>query len=127
MPIPLEKVNNALYAARLMDDRLIAGGQMYLSVGSASPPEKVVAEIPLKAKVSSRDRVDKLIAQAMRGLPLRYVAAPPPDVPVQPGRNYFVVEKSGEHWEAIANTRTIAMYFPPEFQDLKLELMAIKE
>ncbi|MCC6572566.1 MAG: type VI secretion system baseplate subunit TssK [Planctomycetes bacterium] len=127
VPIPVEKINNALYAARLVDDRMVAGAQFFLAVGSASPPEKVVSELPLKAKVSSRDRVDKLIAQAMRGLPLKYVAAPPPDVPVQPGRSYFQVEKAGEHWEAIANTRTIAMYFPPEFQDLKLELMAIKD
>ncbi len=127
VPIPLEKVNTALYAARLVDDRLVTDGQFFLAVGSASPPEKVVNELPLKAKVSSRDRVDKLIAQALRGLPLRFVAAPPPDVPVQPGRSYFQLDKAGEHWDAIASTRTIAMYFPPEFQDLKLELMAIKE
>ena len=46
---------------------------------------------------------------------------------MQPGRQYFQLEKAGEHWEAVANSRTISMYFPPEFSELKLEFLAVKE
>lgn len=125
--IPLEKTRESLYSGKFLDERLITASKLYLAVQSGVAPEKVINEVPAKAKISSRDRVDKLIAMAMRGLLVKHMPAPPPDIPVQPGRQYFYVEKAGEHWEAIAQSRTISMYFPPEFVDLKLEFMAVKE
>ena len=125
--IPLEKTRESLYSGKFLDERLISASKLYLAVQSGVAPEKVINEVPAKAKISSRDRVDKLIAMAMRGLLMKHMPAPPPDIPVQPGRQYFYVEKTGEHWEAIAQSRTISMYFPPEFVDLKLEFMAVKE
>ena len=89
--------------------------------------EKIIREVPLKAKVSSSDRVDQLIAAAIRGLVLRHLPTPPTEIPVQPGRQYFLVDKSGEHWEAVKKSRSISFYIPPEFKNLKLELMGVKE
>lgn len=125
--IPLEKTRESLYSGKFLDERLITASKLYLAVQSGVAPEKLINEAPAKAKISSRDRVDKLIAMAMRGLLMKHMPAPPPEIPVQPGRQYFAVEKVGEHWEAIAQSRTISMYFPPEFVDLKLEFMAVKE
>jgi type VI secretion system protein ImpJ len=91
------------------------------------PAEKVVREAPLKFKISSKDRVDQLITAALRGISLRHMPAPPPEIPVQPGRSYFQVDKAGEHWEAVRSARDMAFYLPPEFVGLKLEFMAVKE
>ncbi len=127
VPIPLEKTRESLYTGKFVDERLVTASKLYLAVMSGVAPEKVINEVPAKAKVSSRDRVDRLIAQAMRGLVLKHLPAPPSEIPVQPGRQYFMIEKLGEHWEAVQTSRTISMYFPPEFVDLKLEFMAVKE
>jgi type VI secretion system protein ImpJ len=94
---------------------------------SGVPEEKVAREVPLKAKVSASDRVDQLIAAALRGLTLRHLPAPPAEIPVQPGRVYFQIDKSGDHWEAVKRSRGISFYVPPEFTQLRLELMAVKE
>ncbi|KAA0238371.1 type VI secretion system baseplate subunit TssK [bacterium] len=125
--IPLEKTRESLYSGKFIDERLVTASKLYLAVMSGVAPEKVINEVPLKAKISSRDRVDKLIAMAMRGLVIKHLPAPPAEIPVQPGRQYFQLEKAGEHWEAVANSRTISMYFPPEFSELKLEFLAVKE
>lgn len=126
-PVPLEKARENLFTGRLTDDRLLAGGGLYLAVQSAVPEEKVIREIPLKAKVSASDRVDQIIAAALRGIALRHLPAPPAEIPVQPGRVYFQLEKSGDHWEAVKKSRNISFYVPPEFTQLRLELMAVKE
>lgn len=126
-PIQLDKVRETLFSGRLSDDRVLDGGQLYLAVMSGVPEEKVAREVPLKAKVSASDRVDQLIAAALRGLTLRHLPAPPAEIPVQPGRVYFQVDKSGDHWEAVKKSRSIAFYVPPEFTQLRLELMAVKE
>jgi type VI secretion system protein ImpJ len=126
-PIPLERPRESLFTGRLADERLLEGAQLYLAVMAEVPEEKIVREVPLKAKVSSADRVDQLIAAALRGLPLRHLPTPPAEIPVQPGRTYFQVDRQGDHWEAVRKSRTIAFYLPPEFKQLRLEFMAVKE
>src|SRR5690606_6803579 len=103
------------------------GGGLYVAVAADVPAEKVAREAPLKFKISSQDRVDQLITAALRGIAVRHTPAPPPEIPVEPGRNYVQVDKSGVHWEAVRESRSMALYLPPEFAGLKLELMAIKE
>jgi type VI secretion system protein ImpJ len=125
-PIPLEKTRESLYTGRLRDDRLLEG-QFYLAVSAEVPEEKIIKEVPLKAKISASDRVDQLIAAAIRGLTLRHLPTPPAEIPVQPGRQYFQVDKVGEHWESVKKSRSISFYIPPEFKNLKLELMGVKE
>jgi type VI secretion system protein ImpJ len=127
MPITLERTRESFYAGRVSDDRLLETAQFYLAVMAAVPEEKVIREIPLKAKASSSDRVDQLVAAALRGLTLRHLPTPPAEIPVQPGRSYFQIERAGDHWEAIRKSRSISFYVPPEFSQLKLELMAVKE
>lgn len=126
-PIPLERPRESLFTGRLLDERLLEGAQFYLAVMADVPEEKIAREVPLKGKVSSTDRVDQLIAAALRGIVLRHMPTPPAEIPVQPGRTYFQIDRQGEHWEAVRKSRTIAFYLPPEFKQLKLEFMAVKE
>lgn len=126
-PIPLERTRDSLFTGRLRDDRIVEAAQLYLAVMAEVPEEKIIREIPLKAKISSQDKVDQLIAAALRGLPLRHLPTPPGEIPVQPGRQYFSLDKAGDHWEAVKKSRSISFYVPPEFKNLKLEFMAVKE
>jgi type VI secretion system protein ImpJ len=126
-PIPLEKAREGLYTGRVPDEQMLEKAQFYIAVMAGVPEEKVVREVPLKAKISSLDRVNLLIAQAVRGVPVKHLPTPPAEIPVQPGRNYFHLQKSGEHWDAVKSSRTMSIYIPPEFTGLKLELMAVKE
>jgi type VI secretion system protein ImpJ len=126
--IPLQKTRDNMYVANIQDDRVLEPtGGLFVSVAADVPGEKVAREVPLKFKISSQDRVDQLITAALRGITVRHTPAPPPEIPVQPGRNYFQVDKTGDHWEAVRESRSMALYLPPEFAGLKLELMAIKE
>jgi type VI secretion system protein ImpJ len=127
IPIPLQRVRESVYTARVPDEQLLETGHFYLSVMADVPEEKVAKEIPIHAKISSVDRVDKLIAAAMRGVGLKHLPAPPAEIPVQPGRQYFEFDKRGEHWDAIKSSRAMSVYVPPSFTGLKLELMAVKE
>lgn len=127
VPIALERTTDTISTARFEDDSLLEKAQLFLAVMTTAPEDKVAREVPIKAKISSRDRVELLIAQALRGIPLRYMAAPSNDLPVKPGQSFFEVDKSTDHWEAVRNSRTISFYVPPEFPNLRLEFMALKE
>jgi type VI secretion system protein ImpJ len=127
-PIPMQKTRENMFVAQIQDDRVLAAeGALYLAVLAEVPAEKVAREAPLKIKISSSDRVDQLITAALRGLGVKHLPAPPPEIPVQPGRQYFQVDKAGDHWEAVRSSRSMAFYLPPEFTGLRLELMAVKD
>ncbi|MBK8096571.1 MAG: type VI secretion system baseplate subunit TssK [Planctomycetes bacterium] len=127
IPVPLERTGPTLFQARLPDGTLFERVEFFVAVRADVPEDKLIRELPLKAKVSSLDRVQQLVMMAVSGLPLRHVPSPPPEVPVQPGCQYFRLDRTGEHWEAIRGSHTFAFHVPPDFTGLQLELMAIKE
>jgi type VI secretion system protein ImpJ len=125
--LPLESTDNALFSCRVRDASLLREAQFYIAVGADEREDKMLVEIPAKTKISSREKVQDLIAMAMRGVQLRHVANPPAEIPVQPGRLYYKLEKFGPHWEAIEAAGTISIHIPPDFNDLRLELLAVKD
>ena len=99
----------------------------FSSYGIALPAERVMKELPIKAKVASGGHLPALIAQAMRGLSISCLSVPPGEIPAQLGCMYFELSREGEHWTGVADTRTIGIFLPPAFTDLKLECMAVKD
>jgi type VI secretion system protein ImpJ len=126
VPVPLTRTSERIHSGRV-PEAVLEGHRLYLSVQCGLPAERVMKELPIKAKVASGGRLPALIAQAMRGLQLTYLSVPPGEIPAQPGCSYFELSREGEHWDGVADTRTLGMFLPPEFTDLKLECMAVKE
>ncbi len=126
VPVPLSKTSERIHTARLPEHAL-EGHRLYLSLQCSLPVERVMKELPIKAKLASSGRLTALIAQAMRGMSLTYLAVPPGEIPAQPNCCYFELAREGEHWQAATDTRSLAIFLPPEFADPKIELMAVKE
>ena len=126
VPIPLERPSDSLFAASVADATVLSG-QLYLSVLADIDEDRLVQEFPAKAKITSRELVQQLLMRAVPGLPVRHVPTPPSDIPLQPGRQYFRLDKEGEHWDAIQQSLSLALHLPPDFPGLKIELMAVKE
>ncbi|TVR47928.1 MAG: type VI secretion system baseplate subunit TssK [Planctomycetota bacterium] len=124
--IPLDRLSDTTFAGDLPEE-LGERTRYYLAVSSASGIEKVSSEIPLKAKISSRARLPALISQALRGVALSYCAVPPGEIPAQPGYGYFELTRSSDEWQQVLRGRDLGIYIPPEFVQLDLALLAIKE
>lgn len=126
LPIALSRAANGVWTGKVPEAAL-DGHRFYLSVQSSAPPEKVSQQTPAKAKVAAAGRVPLLVAQALKGLGLTYLSVPPGEIPAQPGCSYFEVQRSGDEWAGIAESRSIGVFLPPDFTDLKMEFMAVKE
>ena len=126
VPVPLERPSDSLFAASGADSTVL-DGQIYLAVLADMDEERLTKEFPMKAKITSRELVQQLLMRAVPGLPARHVPNPPSDIPLQPGRQYFRLDKEGEHWEAIQSSLSLALHVPPDFPGLKIEMMTVKE
>ena len=76
-------------------------------------------------KVSAAGQLDHLIRQALAGITLTYVPTPPTAVPVKLNYHYFLLQKSGPEWEAVARARNIAAYVPAELGEVQFELVVL--
>ncbi len=126
VPLPLQTQKGGIHTT-VLPEVVQADHRIFLSVGCGLPAERVGQEVPAKAKVTSTGRIGALMARSLRGLQLHFLSVPPSEIPVQPDRSYFELERQGEHWESILETASIAIYLPPEFSDLKAEFLAVRD
>jgi type VI secretion system protein ImpJ len=123
--LPLRLVQQSIYATALDQDKYLTAPQLYLAVDANMSPADLIQRAPALIKISSADRIDHLIRQALGGLPLTYTPNPPPAVPVKVSSHYFQLGKSGSEWEAITRARNLAAYVPADFPSPQLELLVV--
>lgn len=126
VPIPIEQVGTSTYACRIEDASILSSARFFLGIAGAAPDKELVVGTLQRVKMCSRDRLELLIPSAMPGVGLMHVAAPPEELATKPGYIYFSVDQRGELWEGIRTSGTLAFYFPHNYPDLKIEMLALK-
>lgn len=125
--IPLNKTPQLWYVGQIGDDRLLANAKFYLAVNAQVAPARLIDDVPAKSKISSPDEVGAIIGRAVPGVSLAHEPIPPTAIPVKAGYKYFALHTDGRWWETICKAKSLALYLPDEFPDLKVELVAVRE
>ncbi len=124
--IPLESTRESVYTGRVQDDRLLAEAEFFLAVSAKVPEAQLIERVPRVIKIASRDVIDGVIGSGLPGVTLTHASPPPAPIPTRIGFHYFGLDRNGVFWEAIRNSRSVAVYVPQEFTEQKLELYAVK-
>lgn len=130
-------ISSRYIAIPLLHERSLRSGELkavlaegpvglYLAVSANMPAEKLVADVPRLFKVGAPDDVNRMVVHALYGTPVVHMPQVPPQAPVRPGTYYFSIEPRGELYEAIIKAQAIAIYAPALFEQLEVELFAIK-
>jgi type VI secretion system protein ImpJ len=125
--IPIEQVNQATFVGKVPDERLFTNAKFFFGVTAKVPEKELITGVLQRIKMCSRDRIDLLISSAMPGLSLMYSQRPPEGLSTKPGYLYFTLDQKGQFWEGIRASGSIAFYFPNNYPELKIEMMALKE
>ncbi|MEX2303639.1 MAG: type VI secretion system baseplate subunit TssK [Bryobacterales bacterium] len=123
--LPLKEVRNHIYATAVDDDKYLVNTKMYLAVSAETKEVAVIQKAPALIKVCSADHIDHLVRQALPGVQLTHVPAPPSSIPVKLNYQYFSLNQSGGAWEAVGRARNLAAYVPGDFPNPKLELVIL--
>ena len=73
-----------------------------------------------KVKIASLDKIDFLIANALRGVPLLYQRVAPPSLPVKGSYLYFQLDPNGDAWETVRAAKNVALYVPPDIAGVRV-------
>jgi type VI secretion system protein ImpJ len=123
--LPLKLVQPAIYATALDNDKYLVNTRMYLAVSAETSQAEIVNKTPQLVKVCSAAHIDHLVRQALPGVPLTYVTAPPSAIPVKLNYQYFSLSQSGPAWEAVLRARNLAAYVPANLPNPHLELIIL--
>jgi len=123
--LPLRRTEPSVYATAIDQDRYLAAPQMYLAINCGARPDEVARRAPGLVKLSSANQLERLIRQALPGLPLKHVPTPPNALPVKLDYQYFLLDRSGTEWDAIRRARNLAAYVPSDLPEPQLELVIL--
>jgi type VI secretion system protein ImpJ len=122
--IPLRTTGESFFAGAVTDSRCFgAQTEWFLGVRAGASPAEVSALVPRLAKVCSARFIERLVREALEGLPLRHVLSPSPQISPRPGTAYFAIPKVGPIWKDIVDTREIGIYAPAAIPGAELELV----
>jgi type VI secretion system protein ImpJ len=123
--LPSRRPEERVVAAELPEHAL-DGARLFVAVHADLPAERLLRDVPLKAKIAALGRLDALIAQALRGLRLAFIAVPPAEVPARPGWTYFEIAREGDEWIAARDARSLAIALPAELASATIEFLAVR-
>jgi type VI secretion system protein ImpJ len=124
--LPLKPVGGGGYATTIVDRSLFQTGHFYLAVKAAAPVEELRMGFPSKLKIGAITRMQKIVDNALPGIPVHSVAAPPPQIRILPGYVYFELDRNSPEWADFATAPGVGIYVAAEPADLKLELWCVK-
>jgi type VI secretion system protein ImpJ len=123
--LPLKLVQPSIYATALADDKYLVNTRMYLAITAEMSQAELIAKAPYLIKICSATHIEHLVRQALPGVPLTHVAAPPSSIPVKLAYQYFSLSQSGPAWDAVGRARNLAAYIPAEFPGVQAELIIL--
>jgi len=114
------------YFSGEIDERAFKpNSRLFLCIYSHLPDEFVQSLLEDMSKIASRELLPLLIARALPGIKLRYLATPPSELPRREGYRYFEIACSGDPWGSLKEGLNIAVYLDNPPVDLSIELMVI--
>jgi type VI secretion system protein ImpJ len=123
--IPLTNPKPSFYIGHLDSDRLIENVDFYLSVQGELPVSQIIEVLPLQIKAGAPDDVERILHSATRGVNLTYTMQTPSALPVRVGNHYFSFEQLGPIYRNMLKSRSVCLYVPEAFTNLKFELIAV--
>lgn len=123
--VPLEKREDGMYLGKFDDPKLPRTHELFLEAKGAD--EATLRErLPRLLKMASWTQIGYILNAAIPGVRVGIEYRPPGAIPVKPGLIYLRVEQSGDYWNDILGSGTIAIYQPIDPQKVDLRLIAVQ-
>ncbi len=125
--IALRIMQPSIHGAAIDDEKLFHGTRFYLGIEAETDAQELIERVPQLVKVCSAQHIEHLVRQALPGASLIHEPRPPVAIPVKLRHQYFKISPAGLAWEAVARSRTLAVYIPGDLPKPKVELIVVFE
>jgi type VI secretion system protein ImpJ len=123
--LALKLVRPSIYGCSLDQDKYLRDTRLYLAINAEMNEGELIQRAPKLIKACSANHIEHLVRQALPGVPMTHIPAPPTAIPVKLNYQYFSLSRSGLAWEAIERARNFAVYVPADFPNPQMELVVL--
>jgi type VI secretion system protein ImpJ len=123
--LPLKLVQPSIYSTVIEDDKYLVGTKMFLAATSTLTEAELAKKVPQLVKICSASQIERLVRQALPGVPLTHMVKPPASVPIKLNYQYFSLNQSGSAWENIGRARNLAAFVPGDIANPQMELIIL--
>jgi len=121
--IPLSPTARYMYHGEVTDQRCLGRSRWILAVRCSIGELDIISRTPRLIKVCSAKFLPELVKTALPGLTLNHLPVPPSAIAPKVDYQYFGVNRSGNSWENIVETRRVGVYVPAELPEAEIELL----
>jgi type VI secretion system protein ImpJ len=112
--------------ATIQDGALFDDAYFVLAVKADMPSEEIRNLIPLQAKIGSPNQIVDLIKLQIPGVAMDPLPVAPRQIPFHAGFQYFELDKRGDMWQQLKQSRALALHAGGNFPGIDFELWAIR-
>jgi type VI secretion system protein ImpJ len=123
--VPLEKREDGMYLGKFEDPTIPRNHDFFLEC-AGSDEATLREKVPKLLKMASWTQIGYILNAAIPGVRAEVEYRPPTAIPVKPGLVYLRVEPSGDYWNDVLNSGTIAIYQPIDPQKVNIRLIGVK-
>jgi type VI secretion system protein ImpJ len=119
--IPLQQKDN-WFRGRVHNTVLLNSGMFYLMVRADLPDDRLRQAFPTQVKIGAWQQLEMLVRNAIPGIAVSPLPAPPPQIGFQAGAVCFQLDRSSPYWEQAKSSAVLGLHvsnLPPNF-DLHL-------
>jgi type VI secretion system protein ImpJ len=125
--ILLEK-RDSLFVGQVEDPRLFErDAAFFLAAYADMEKDKLLRDLPGKIKIASQSQIDTIVELALPGVKPVFTQDPPVAIPRKPNFFYFKLDATGDAWDSIKGSKSVAIYAPPDMPGLSFELVGLRE
>ena len=99
--------------------------RFYLVLKTDEDPKGVALSVATLAKLSSKERMPLLIAQALPGIALEHLPDPPRELPHRASAVFFAIDSRSEQWDLVQKWKNLALCWDQAPADLEVQLMIV--
>jgi type VI secretion system protein ImpJ len=124
--LPLKPTNEAyVYSTTIPEDRFLVDSRVFLAIASEMKTDQLIKLAPSLAKIASPGQIHQIINSAVSGVRISRPAQVPGAIPMRLGYQYFQLETTGQFWQGIAKTRSLAVFVPSEIAKPSMEIIVL--
>ncbi len=121
--IPLSSTARYMYQGDVTDQRCLGRSRWILAVRCSIGELDIISRTPRLIKLCSAKFLPELVKTALPGLTLTHLPVPPSAIAPKVDYQYFGINRSGNCWEHIVETRRVGVYVPAELPDAEIEIL----
>lgn len=117
--------DGSFFSSEMAPAHLEGRRRYYLVLRTDEEPKEMVRSVAALAKLSSRERLPLLIAQALPGIALEHLPEPPRELPRSASSIFFSIDSRCEQWDLVRKWQNLALSWDQAPADLEVQVMIV--